>query len=112
MTSNSHSKNIFDDKAMCDNCLRIKCVCDEIEREAGFIMSHEGKTSGKYVCRYCKKIPVQCICYENECVYKEEYDYNNLRHGMICVYRDCEVHIPHMIGLRGCNKGLVHTFKK
>ena len=57
MDSKNHSKNIFDDydiKVMCDNCLKINCVCEDIEREAGFVKSYEGKTAGKYSFLYFK----------------------------------------------------------
>lgn len=64
MESKRHSKNIFDYDVgvMCDNCGSTNCVCDEIEREAGFVKSYKGKTAGKYVCKVCRRIPIKCKC--------------------------------------------------
>ena len=97
MYCKNHSKNIFDVydiKVMCDNCLRTNCVCDEAEREAGFVKSYEGKTNGKYVCKDCKKIPVQCRCYEDE--YEDQYE-----ERCDCGYcPDCGIPRPHIIGRR------------
>ena len=41
------------------------CRCDEIEKEAGFIRNYETKheeSMGKYVCKYCYKLPLKCKC--------------------------------------------------
>ena len=94
MSYKNNSKNIFDlydIKETCDICLKINCVCDDIEREAGFVKSYEGKTAGKYVCKDCKKIPVQCRCYEDE--YEERCDCGDCP--------ECGIPRPHMIGLWG-----------
>lgn len=119
MDSESHSKNIFDDydiKVMCDNCLRTKCICDEAERDAGFVKSYEGKTSGKYVCKDCKKIPVQCRCYEDE--HDDQYDdqYDDYYDDERCDCGDCPdcgIPRPHMVGLWGYNKAMIgRRYKK
>lgn len=55
MDSKNHSKNIFDDydiKVMCDNCLKINCVCEDIEREAGFVKSYEDDYEDQYEDQY------------------------------------------------------------
>ena len=65
-------------------------MCDDIEREAGFVKSYEGKTVGKD----CKKIPVQCRWYEDE--YEERCDCG--------ACHECGIPRPHMIGLWGIIK--------
>lgn len=74
------------------------CLCDEAERETGFVKSYEGKTSGKYVCKDCKKIPVQCRCYDDQ--YEDERCYCG-----DCP--DCGIPRPHMVGLWGYNKAMI-----
>jgi len=108
MDYKNYSKNIFDDydiKAMCDNCSRKSCICDESEREAGFVKSYEGKTAGKYVCKDCKQIPVQCSCYEDQYEDEERCDCGDCP--------ECGIPRPHMIGLWGYNKAMVgRRYKK
>lgn len=114
MDSNNHSKNIFDDydiKVMCDNCLKINCVCEDIEREAGFVKSYEGKTAGKYVCKDCKKIPVQCRCYEDQ--YGDQYGDQYEERCDCGDCPDCGIPRPHMVGLWGYNRAMVgRRYKK
>ena len=49
----------------CDNCMSTYCRCDDIEKDAGFICDYETKNEesvGKYVCKYCYKLPLKCKC--------------------------------------------------
>ena len=49
----------------CDNCMRTLCMCDDIEKEAGFMIDHTSdrkETIGKYVCINCRKTSFKCEC--------------------------------------------------
>lgn len=55
-------------REVCDDCLRYICMCDAIEEEFGYMRNYRthGETWGKYVCKGCHKLPVQCICWESD----------------------------------------------
>ena len=130
MHSKNHSKNNFVcDRVMCDSYLGTSC--EKVEEKTGFVNSYEGKTSDKYVCKDCKKIPDQCKCYDYD-EYDEydeygydEYEYDDYEYGYDdheygyderCDCGDCPecgIPRPHMIGLWGYNEAMIgRPFKK
>ena len=66
-TKTSNDRSDYDDHNdyFCDNCMSTYCRCDDIDKEAGFIRDYETKNEesmGKYVCKYCYKLPLKCKC--------------------------------------------------
>jgi hypothetical protein len=66
-----HKKNVtspfikYDDYDCCDSFISGYCRCNDIEKEAGFIIDYYTdriESTGKYVCKLCYKIPVKCDC--------------------------------------------------